>query len=343
MTFRTLPSDAAQRKLAEFLRRQYPELEGLRILELSELGEGWETDLYHLKLAGTQNGEPALLELVLRLYKGSDPLEKAQKEFSLMTNVPRFGVAAPRVEVLVTDRSILDHPFIVMEHIDSGTLEAKIGSGEVSQWLDPMMQTLVQIHAVPWVEMIPEPEGPVPKPNDPLAYVGGLLEEMDHTIERYGLVDLKPTLRWLRERETQGAATVPALIHNDYHPQNILLRDNSLVVVDWSFAEIGDFRMDLAWSVLLFGVMAGGDYRSAILEAYARAADSHIENFEFFEALKFAMRMVTIGTWLDEAVDIPVAGITKQAIRGDYKVHVMNPYRRLKEITGLEIQVIEEL
>jgi aminoglycoside phosphotransferase (APT) family kinase protein len=343
VTFRTLANDPAQARLAEFLRHQYPKYEDLKILEFSELGEGWETDLYRLTLVGTHHGESLSLELVLRLYVGSDPLEKAQKEFSLLKGVSRFGIAAPRVEALVTDRSILEHPFIVMEHIEGGTLEARFGSGEVSQWLDPMMQTMVQIHAVPWVEMIPEPKGPLPKPNDPLAYVGGLLEQMDHTIERYGLVDFKPTLGWLREREALGAATVPALIHNDYHPQNILLRDNSLVVIDWSFAEIGDFRMDLAWSVLLFGVMAGGDYRAAMLEAYARAAGSQIENFEYFEALKFALRMVTIGTWLDEAVEIPVAGITKQAIRGDYKVHVMNPYRRLREITGLEIRTIEVL
>ena len=150
-------------------------------------------------------------------------------------------------------------------------------------------------------------------------------------------------MSWLREREAMGFSTQPVLIHNDFHPQNTLLREGSLVIIDWSFAEVGDFRMDLAWSILLFNVMAGGDHRVALKKAYERAADSHIENFGFFEALKFTMRMVTIGTWLDEAVMIPVAGITKHAIRTDYKIHIMNPYRRLKEITGLEIATIEEL
>jgi aminoglycoside phosphotransferase (APT) family kinase protein len=337
------PSDPAQVRLAEFLRRQYPELENLNILELSELGEGWETDLYRLKLAGTKYGEPETMELVIRLYEGSDALEKAQKEFSLMTDMARLGIATPRVDALVTDRSILERPFVVMEHIQGGTLEVKIQSEGASHWMNPMMEMLVRIHAVPWVELIPEPEMPHPRSDEPLAYVSGLLDEMDHVIQRHDLVDFEPTMSWLRKREALGSATEPALIHNDYHPQNILLRDSALVVIDWSFAEIGDFRMDLAWSVLLFDVMAGGDYRAAMLEAYEQAAGSHVENFIFFEALKFAMRMVTIGMWLDEAVEIPVAGITKQAIRSDYKVHVMNPYRRLKEITGLEIRTIEEL
>lgn len=343
MTLRSLPGDPAQVRLAEFLRRQYPELEDLKILELSELGEGWETDLYRLKLSGTPNGERESLELVLRLYKGTNPLEKAEKEFSLMTDMARFGIATPRVDALVTDHSILGHPFVIMEHIQGGMLEMKINMEGASPWLDPMMEVLVRIHSVPWVELVPEPEMPVPISDEPLSYVSGLLDEMDHDIERYGLVDFEPAVSWLREREALGSATRPVLMHNDYHPQNILLREDSLVVIDWSFAEIGDFRMDLAWSVLLIGVMVGGGYRDALLKAYERAAGSHIENFEFFEALKFSMRMVLIGTWLNEAVEIPVAGITKQAIRTDYKVHVMNPYRRLKEITGLEIRTIEEL
>ena len=338
-----IQSDLAKGRLEEFLRQQFPELKNLKILEMRDLGEGWETDLYHLKLEATQNGELATPELVLRLYKGSDPLEKAKKEFSMMTGMARYEIATPRVDALVTDISVLEHPFIVMEHVQGGTLEMKIKLEGASPWLDPMLETLVRIHRVPWAELNSQTERPIPTSDDPLAYVRGMLDEMEQIVEGYGLDDFEPMVGWLGEREVMGSATEPVLLHNDYHPQNILLRDNSLVVIDWSFAEVGDFRIDLAWTVLLFGVMAGGDYRAALLDAYERAAGSPVENLEFFEALKFGMRMVTIGMWLDEGVEIPVAGITKQTIRGDYKIHVMNPYRRLKEITGLGIRTMEEL
>ena len=52
MTLGTLLSDPSQGRLTKFLRRQYPELERLKILELDELVESWETDLVRLKLAG---------------------------------------------------------------------------------------------------------------------------------------------------------------------------------------------------------------------------------------------------------------------------------------------------
>ena len=335
--------EPALERLVEFLGRQYPELEEQQVLELSAFGEGWETDLYRLRLTGRRNGKPSPLGLVLRLYKGSDSLEKARKEFTLLRGVKRFGIATPRVDALVTDRSILEHPFIVMEHISGGTLEGSLEMEGPSQWMDPMMQVLAHIHAIPWRELIPEPEGPFPNMDEPLAFVEGVHREMDQTIDRYQLTDFGSTMDWLRERKALGAATAPALVHNDYHPQNILLREDELVIIDWSFAEISEIRMDLAWSVLLLSVLLGHEHRSAMLEAYERAADSSVENFEYFEALKFTMRMITIATWLDEAVEIPVAGITKQSLRSDYKVHVLNPYRRLKEITGLEIRSIEEL
>lgn len=335
--------DLATERLIEFLGSQYPELDKLELLDLNEFSGGWETDLYRLKLAGTRNGEMVPLELVLRLYGGIDPLEKARKEFALMKGVTRFGVDTPRVDALVEDRTILEQPFIVMEHIPGETLEMRITREGVSGWLDSMMQILARIHSIPWEELIPEPVEILPNPTVPAAYVASSLGEMDRTIDRYGLTGFGPTLDWLHDREALGAATAPSLIHNDYHPQNILLREDELVIIDWSFAEIGDYRMDLAWSTLLFGVMAGGRHRSALLEAYERAAGSPIENFEYFEALKFTLRMLTIATWLDEAVEIPVPGITRQAIRGDYKQHVLNPYQRLKEITGLEIRTIEEL
>ena len=335
--------DLAREKLAEFLGRQYPELDNPELLDLTEFGGGWETDLYHLKLAGTRNGETVPMELVLRLYKGTDSLEKARKEFSLMTGVTRFGIATPRVDALVEDRSILEHPFLVMEHIPGGTLEMFIRGEGPSGWVDQSMRVLVRIHAIPWEELLPKPGGPFPNSEEPLAFIRSILLEMDQTTDRYGLTDFDPTMDWLHERASLGAAAEPALVHNDFHPQNILLKQGEMVVIDWSFAEISDYRMDLAWSTLQFGVMAGDEHRSAMLEAYERAAGSPIENFEYFEALKFTMRMLTIATWLDEAVQIPVPGITRQAIRGDYKQHVLNPYRRLKQITGLEIRTIEEL
>ena len=109
-----------------------------------------------------------------------------------MKDVKRFGIATPRVDALVTDRSILQHPFIVMEYISGGTLETRIGSDGVSQWLDPMLEVLVRIHDVPWVELLPEPERPVPRQDEPLVYVGGCWKRWILSLNDTALTDSNP-------------------------------------------------------------------------------------------------------------------------------------------------------
>ena len=152
-------------------------------------------------------------------------------------------------------------------------------------------------------------------------------------------------MNWLEERVEQGASTEYCLMHNDYHPQNLMLssKDHQLTILDWSFVEIGDFRLELAWSALLFGVMFGEQYRLPLMEFYEEIRGRPIQHFKYFEVLKLTQRMLTIATWLDKSVTIPVPKITRDAIRGDYKIHVLNVYRRLKQILAYSLPTFENL
>ena len=331
---------AEQRRLAEFLHANYP---GLRLNSIRKLEDGWETDLYAVDLRGDDGSAEAL---VLRLYHGPRQQAQAAKEFEIMRDVGMRGVSVPRTDLLVTDPAILGASFIVMEQVPGPTLAAQLDDAapsEASELLGTMATIQFQIHKLPWKELSIRSHGPLPDPDAPQAYVHHSLNELRSVIDRYGLRDFDPLLEWLYARENLGASTIPYVLHNDYHPQNIMRRSNDLVVLDWSFAGVGDYRLDLAWTAMLIGAMVGHSLRESYLREYARASGSVLENFEYFEALKLSQRMVTLGSWLDESVEIPVQGITKESIRGDYKVHVLNPYRRLKAITGIKLRLIEEL
>ncbi|MCH7663081.1 MAG: phosphotransferase, partial [Chloroflexi bacterium] len=185
----------------------------------------------------------------------------------------------------------------------------------------------------------------LPSVDDPLAYVTSKLYEMRTLIDQFALSEFEGHIHWLEDRLEHGATTHLSVIHNDYHPLNILLRakGGDLVIIDWSFAEVGDYRLDLAWSVMLLGVMVGEQYRDVLLASYEQLSGNQVVHFQYFEVLKFTQRMLTIATWLDDSVEIPVKKITKAAIHSEYKVHILNPYRRLKEITGLSLASIEAL
>lgn len=216
---------------------------------------------------------------------------------------------------------------------------------QILPWIRSSASLLHELHEVPWQNVIQDDQGKKAMENDPLALVKTKLVEMRLTIERFQLFEFAPFLEWLEQRVDYGTSVEFCLMHNDYHPENLIFTpgDTRLTILDWSFAEIGDFRLDLAWSVLLYGVMLGERYRKHLISFYEQFRGRPIYHLEYFEVLKFTERILTIATWLDPSVRIPVDKITRDAIRGDYKIHVLNVYRRLKEILGFSLPTIENL
>lgn len=331
-------------RLARYFHDRYP---SARILDWQEIGEGWETDLFAFSLQHGPGDATRSEQLVIRLFHNPDRLSRAQKEFQIMQAMHRLQIPVPEVHSLVAgDESPLRDPFIVMEQVRGPSLAQRFhesSGAERDRLMRQMAAVLLRIHRVDWKQLFPESDAPPGHQSDSLAYVNSVLAEMRATVARAGLSDFVPMLSWLEDRRQLGASHELCVLHNDFHPDNILMDDDRMVVLDWSFAAVGDYRMDLAWSALLFGVMLGERNRIPMLRTYEQLAGSPAKNFEYFEALKLAMRMVTIGSWLDESAEIPVHKITREAIRGEYKVHILNPYRRLKQITGIPLPRIEDL
>jgi len=160
---------------------------------------------------------------------------------------------------------------------------------------------------------------------------------------RYGLSEFDPLNAWLMAEAPAGLRE-PSVLHNDYHPPNLIVTDRAgLVILDWSFAGLGDHRLDLAWSALWTGEMAGDSTRTAFLAAYEAAAARPITDLGYYEALKLGARLLTISLWLRGAMEPAVHKITAEAIRGDYRPSVLTVYERFHQVTGIRLPVIERL
>jgi aminoglycoside phosphotransferase (APT) family kinase protein len=324
-------------RVASFLAEQLPGRRQLTIQQISEISSGWETDLYVIEIEHSEGHSEGI---VLRLYRGPDQQARAIKEHRLMLRMAELGIPVPQSLLLATDNSPLGDAFVVMEHVAGPTLMQNLdeaSESEIEGSLHRMTELQAAIHRIAWDGLV---EAPDSAPDD---FIQQRLTEMQQTVRRYHLTGFDPHMQWLEDRREQGNVRQLSLIHNDYHPENILVRDGELVIIDWAFAEASDFRLDLAWTAMLVGSMLGEQYRPHLLETYEQISGLPVDNFEYFEVLKLTMRMLTIASWMDESVQIPVHKITRQAIRGEYKVHVLNPYRRLKQITGLKLSMIEAL
>jgi aminoglycoside phosphotransferase (APT) family kinase protein len=337
-----------KRSLEAYLQRTYPDRLEMRVAHIEELTDGWETTIYSLTVSYEQGGERIAEDLIVRFFQGPRKREQAQTEYQVMNSVRRLGIPVPQVYLLVTEHPDFDSAFIVMEKINGATLHSRLAAAsehEIIALINAMVAHFVTIHQLPWQEISKaRPYGGSVRP-EPLAFVESRLADMKQIAARYKLHEFEPLFSWLEERIGLGVSTELCLMHGDFHPQNILTREDTgeLLVIDWSFAEIGDYRLDLAWTARQVDIMVGPHYREALLTSYESLDGRAVENLEYFEALKFTERMLTIATWLDESVVIPVKKISREAIRGDYKIHVLNVYARLKEVTGLELPTIENI
>ena len=60
------------------------------------------------------------------------------------------------------------------------------------------------------------------------------------------VTDYDEVLDWLQTRTKAITPTEPTVVHGDFHPGNVLLRtDGASFVIDWTGADISDYRFDL--------------------------------------------------------------------------------------------------
>lgn len=314
--------------LKALIAAAYPDRSDITISALAEIEHGWETTIYRFDLSYEEGSAKQTRPLVAKLYPGPGGGARAAREAAVLKAVGRAGLPVPRIE-LVSDSTL------VMGRATGALLATQITEAGVAG----MAQLLADLHRVPVNSVFTDGLDPFSDP----AFVEPDPGAMSIAIERFGLHDYRPLIDWLTTSPSRTSP--PAPLHNDYHPENIIVEPvtGELTIVDWSFAGVGDHRLDLAWSALWTGAMAGEAARSSLLSAYAVAAGDTLRDLEHFEGLKLGSRLMTIEIWLDESVQPPVQKITPAALRGAYRSTVETVYRRFYDVTGLRLSRIEQL
>jgi len=177
-----------------------------------------------------------------------------RRESGLLERIHPVFPLAPRPYLFCDDPEIIGVPFYVMERRKGLVLNDTFPDGtEVTPELcrrisETVVDTLVEIHAINWhaagLAEFGHPEG-------------FLERQVTGWIERYARSqtdespDVTALTRWLVEHIPVSPA--PALIHNDFKLNNMLLDAHDLArpvaVLDWEMTTIGDPLFDLAISL----------------------------------------------------------------------------------------------
>ena len=153
-----------------------------------------------------------------------------------------------------------------------------------------------------------------------------------------------PIIDWLQERSAEVACQRLSVVHGDFYPDNIVVRDDGrMFVIDWTGIDVLDYRFDLAWTLMLLCTTGAAEMGNAMIKEYERLVGYRVENMEFFEVLACCRRLFDISVSLSSGA--MVLGMKPEAEVQMRKKsnHIRLVYEQLQTKTGCTLPEIEKL
>lgn len=257
----------------------------VKISGISDPRSGVESDVYFFRLEHGPASTRATEDLALRLYTRVDAYRKSWHEFTVMRQLREAGYPVPHVLVVERDNSPFARPFLIMERVIGQEMWQLLnGASRESQRqvLTRLADLLVQLHSLD-SRRFAEDSGK--RDADSFAELDRWLETFRELLTRFPIAGLEPVFEWLALRRKEVPRSRPAVVHSDFHPGNVLVRnDGTAVVLDWAGLEVSDPRFDLAHTLLLLGCIgANSEWRDTVLAAYEELTAARVEGLAYFE------------------------------------------------------------
>lgn len=338
-------SDNVQRSLQAYYAQACPAKRGLQVKDLSSITAGWESEMYAFDVEYGPAEDRRRETLVLRLYPGDQAHAKAAHEFHSMRQLHQAGYPVPYVHMLERTNSPFGKPCVIMERIAGqvmGPLFSSARGEQQREILTRFCALFVQLHRLDWRPFVED--GTRDATQGPYGFVDRSLRRAHDVLAQFSLRGFLPIVAWLEERRDTVSCRQPALVHGDFHPNNILLRDDgSAVVIDWAGLQVSDARFDLAWTLLLTGTHGSVEWRDSILQEYEHLVGARVEQLEWFETFACLRRLRVVTVSLSE-------GAEKLGLRPDAVTMmqqqmgaIQQVYALLLERTGIRVAEVERL
>ena len=278
-------------QLTRYLESVYPDRFGIHVTGLDEIKMGWETELFTVVVSSEKQGRIQKENMVIRVFSGENAGKKARKEFNLMRRLHEERYPVPEVYSHEETGETLGKPFILMERIMGKTLDETYGNEADESMHEGILRLLglfARLHSL---------DAALFKGLPGVSYSNDLTQSRLHYYREAseGAISwVKPVVSWLGDNKPDGSE-VQSLLHNDFHGMNVMLRrDMSPAVIDWSAAAIGDYRIDLGWTMLLYTTSGGAMFRDLVLDTYREVSGRKALDMKYFEVFAVTRRIIDL-------------------------------------------------
>jgi aminoglycoside phosphotransferase (APT) family kinase protein len=329
----------------EYLKAAYPVRQDIQVINLTSITSGWENEMYAFDLQYGPSDKRHQEGLVLRIYPGVGANGKSLHEFESMRKLEQAGYPVPHVHLLERDNSPFGRPFVIMERIDGQEMLSVLMEAsrtKQSELITLFCDLFVRLHRLDWRPFVDDPSQY--ELSDPYLFIDQWLDRAKNEINRFSKSELLPVVTWLEERRDTVPCPHPSVVHFDFHPNNILLRDDgSPVVIDWPGLNVTDARFDLGWTLLLTYAYLGKGWRDRILREYERLVGGSVEQVGFFEVFACVRRLFDVTVSLSvgaEKLGMRPGAVENMRQQMDALAKV---YELLVNLTGIRIEELERM
>jgi aminoglycoside phosphotransferase (APT) family kinase protein len=310
----------------------------ITISDFMQISDGWETEVYSFTITLRYQVE----QCILRLYPGTNAAAKCEREYEGLHGVELYRYPVPLLMRHETSVVWLGKPFLIMRKINGKPLGdvMRTDADRQAELLTRFVQLAVDLHRLkdyrPDLTLFIEHNPSIYTPVTLAAWSRTLLDGFQ---QRWAA----PVLDWLEVHEVDAAPQISPL-HRDFHPHNVLITpDDKLYVIDWSGFAIGDYRRDLAWTLLLISTSGYPELRPIIISEYERLSNHRVENIEYFDVIAALRRLFDLAVSLSSGVESLGMRPETVAIMRQQQDRYQQVYDLLCKYTGLRIPEIERL
>jgi aminoglycoside phosphotransferase (APT) family kinase protein len=309
----------------------------IAVTDVSRISDGWETDVWSFTIRYETGGSK---ELILRIYQGQGAPAKAALEFQTMERLGEAGYPVPTVHLVAASETRFGGPFIIMDRIAGRSLALaydEASQERKSELAALFVRLLANLHQLNWRPFATDPAQW--ELDDPSTRVRRSVDELRDLLPSFGSAqEAAPFIDWLDAHSRDVACETPAITHMDFHFSNILLReDDSVAVIDWSYAGVRDPRYDLAWTLLLMAPDPQSEFHRTLVATYEAMTGAPYRDRAYFEAWAVGRRLASLViVWAHGGERLGMRPGLEEA-RRQQSDYIRSLAQRLQELTGITL------
>lgn len=324
-------------QLLHYIASCYPDA---RITDFDFFTSGFESEIFSF---GLQLADSLQKYYILRLFSGDGAAKKLVREARGLYLLKEAGFPVPALFMQETDPRILGSPFEIIEKLEGQVLWPILASAKPDhekQLLSRFGILLAQLHKLDWRLFTDTPDE---YHNNPALLLDQVISQYQTLYTHYNLKGFVQIVEWLNTHKNDISIR-PAVVHQDFHANNILLGSNDrCFVIDWTQFGVSDYRIDLCWTLLIMGDLGKATWRAPILDAYAAHFNTPIEHLDYFNAIVYMKLLAsTVISFTFNPQELGLRSETLTLTREQLLIYKQLS-QRLRNITGLTIPELDNV